>query len=86
MPVRNPDVTDKQQDVLDYIIQHVEDCGYQPSKLDMANHFGCTERAIFDRLKQLESKGVLMLNAREGKKDRAITLHHMKFRAVAMSS
>lgn len=63
-----------------YIVAYVEEHGYQPMRDEMAQHFGCTGRAIFDRLLQLESKGMIkMVGGRNG--GRQLKLNHLRFKA-----
>lgn len=72
-------MSDKQLEIFQFIVAHIQDHGYQPSVSEMATHFEVTKRAILDRLKLLEEKGFI----RHTGKDRAIELPHVRFQAAA---
>jgi SOS-response transcriptional repressor LexA len=78
-PKLEPGMSDKQLEVFQHIIKHIQDHGYQPSVAEMAIHFEVTKRAILDRLKLLQEKGFI----RQTGKDRAIDLPHVRFQATA---
>ena len=71
--------TGKQLEVLRYITEHVEEHGYQPTQGEVAGHFGVTRAAIQARLRGLSRKG--LVEVPPGKKERAVVLKRLKFRA-----
>lgn len=71
--------SEKQLEVLQYIISHVERWGFQPSQAEIANHFGVTKNAILGRLHELEKRGVVQLNKGQ---ERAVGLKFVRFTAV----
>ncbi len=74
--------SEKQLAVLRYIIAHVERHGFQPNQSEMAVHFGVTQNAISDRLKRLARSGVIDMPEDEKRRERAIRLKHVKFKAL----
>lgn len=78
---RTPDEypSEKQLELLRFIIRHVEEHGFQPSQSEMCQEFGITKNAVTERLKNLERHGVIGLP--EGNRERAVRLKHVKFRA-----
>ncbi len=74
----DPNPSEKQLEVLLYIIAHVEVHGYQPSQAELAAHFKVSKNAIQGRLKELDRRGLIELP--EGK-ERAIILKNVEFRA-----
>jgi DNA-binding MarR family transcriptional regulator len=76
---RSLEPTEKQLDVLRYIVRCVEMFGYQPAQSEIAAEFGITKNAVTERLKGLEGHGVIGLP--EGNRERAIRLKHVRFRA-----
>ncbi len=57
MPLYPP--TPKQQEVLDYIVQHLEKRHCSPTVAEMAAHFGLNTNSIQTRLRGLERRGWL---------------------------
>jgi repressor LexA len=76
MPRRDDNISDKQAEVLGFIIDYVEEHGFQPTTGDMAEHFGVSVNAIKDRLKQLITKQVITTMPRQ---ERAISIKQVKF-------
>lgn len=74
--------TAKQLSLLRYILQFIQDYGYQPSRAEMAVHFRVTKTCINTRLRQLENHGFLELRHL----DRAIKIHDVHFRAFIVQS
>lgn len=52
-------LTARQQEVLDFIKQYIEQNSYAPAVRDIARHFGITVKAAHDHLKALEHKGAI---------------------------
>jgi SOS-response transcriptional repressor LexA len=77
-PTPNPTPSEKQLELVRYIIQHVERWGYQPSQSEMAEHFGVTKSAIKGRLQEAAALGLIRL---QPNKERAILLRHVRFTA-----
>ena len=72
--------SEKQLELWSYIIEHVEENGYQPSVLEMAEHFGVTNRAICQQLELLIEHG--LINGDKSVKARAWKLNGVSFKAV----
>ncbi len=53
------DLTKRQQEVLDFVIQFVENRKYPPTVRELAAHFDISVRGAFDHLKALEKKGAI---------------------------
>ena len=67
------EITPRQQEVLDFIIQSIEEQGFPPTLREIAKRFGFTStRAASDHLMALERKGWINRSAEGG--SRAITL------------
>jgi predicted DNA-binding protein YlxM (UPF0122 family) len=77
---RQEEITEKQAEVFTYMVEHVQEYGYQPSMTEMAEHFGVTVKAIRDRLMQLAGKGYVELPPKHS--DRCIRLKHVRFVAT----
>jgi len=71
------DITEKQAEVFTYILEFVENNGYQPSVKEMAEAFGISRKALRDRLMQLAMKGYVEMPIKHS--ERAIRLLHVKF-------
>jgi len=56
------DITEKQQEILDYIIDYVKKNGYPPTKPDIAKHLGKNATLIVLQLNALEKKGYIKLS------------------------
>ncbi len=52
-------ITDRQQQVLDYIVDYTEENSYPPTVRDISEHFGISLRAIQDHIAALQKKGYL---------------------------
>jgi repressor LexA len=76
MPPKQNDISDKQAEVLQFIIEYVEEHGFQPTTGEMAKNFGISINAIKDRLKLLAEKKVIEIMPRQ---ERAIAIKHLKF-------
>jgi SOS-response transcriptional repressor LexA len=74
------ELTSKQQEVWDYLINCIQQNGFQPSMQEMANHFQVDKNAIYMRIKGLIKKGWIKQN--DPKRDRALTLKHAKFKYI----
>jgi SOS-response transcriptional repressor LexA len=77
---RVEEITEKQGEVLNFLIDHVSKYGYQPSIGEMAKEFGITHVAMADRIRQLASKGVLDLPG--PRQERCFLLRHYRFSPV----
>ena len=71
--------TEKQAEIYRLILNHVEVFGFQPSYSELGLVLGISKKAVVDRLKQLEKKGLITLA--RGKRERAIVFHHVRFTA-----
>lgn len=59
------ELTDKQEAIVRFIAQHIDELGYQPSLREMMAHFNIkSPNGIAAHLKALERKGVLLVNRR----------------------
>lgn len=57
-------LTFRQQEVLGFVVDHVEHCGYPPTLREIADHFGMSSlNAARDHLRALENKGYLSRTA-----------------------
>ena len=52
-------ITDRHQQVLDYIVDYTEENSYPPTVRDISEHFGISLRAIQDHIAALQKKGYL---------------------------
>ena len=52
-------ITNRQQQVLDYIVDYTEENSYPPTVRDISEHFGISLRAIQDHIAALQKKGYL---------------------------
>jgi SOS-response transcriptional repressor LexA len=77
---KQTEVSQKQLELYRFLVHHIEENGYQPSHTEMADAFGVTKRAILDRLRQLEAKG--LIEPPEAGRERAIRLKYVRFQAV----
>jgi SOS-response transcriptional repressor LexA len=73
--------SEKQMELLDYLIRHIEEHGFQPSYSEMAEHFGVTKNAIQGRLRGLARKGIIELPRRAKVRERAVVLKQVRFKA-----
>jgi len=64
-------LTKRQQQVLDFIINHIRDAGYPPTVRDIANDFKISSKGAYDHLIAIEKKGYIR---RDPAKPRAIEL------------
>jgi repressor LexA len=67
-------LTQRQQEVLDFIREFSERDGVPPTVREIGARFRVTPRAAFDHLKALERKGYLRRRATVGRTSRALTL------------
>ena len=67
-------LTDRQQEVLDFIQTFTEANGVPPTVREIGGRFHVTPRAAFDHLRALERKGYLRRRSTEGRTSRALTL------------
>jgi len=80
----DPNPSEKQLEVLRYIIAHIETHGFQPSQSEVAQAIGVTKNAIQGRLKELARRGIIDLPA--GNRERAIVLKYIQFRAISTNA
>ena len=52
-------ITDRQQQVLNYIVDYTEENSYPPTVRDISEHFGISLRAVQDHIAALQKKGYL---------------------------
>jgi SOS-response transcriptional repressor LexA len=78
-PTANPNPSEKQLELVLFIIRHVERWGYQPSRSEMAAHFKVTKSAINGRLIEAEARGIIKI---QPGKERAILLKYIRFQAT----
>ena len=53
-------ITARQQQVLDYLVEHITAWGFAPSHRDISNHFGLrSTRSAALHLRELEAKGAI---------------------------
>ncbi len=65
------DLTNKQKQILDFIIEYVKTKNYPPSIREIADHFKITPKGAYDHLKAIEKKGFIKT---EKNRSRAIEL------------
>lgn len=70
----DPRLTQRQQEVLDFIQAFSEANGVPPTVREIGGRFHVTPRAAFDHLRALERKGFLRRRATTGRTSRALTL------------
>ena len=76
-----PEPSEKQLEVLRFLIEFIEQNGYQPTHGEMAEHFDVSKNAIQGRLKELARRGLVEMPADRKAKERAVVIKHVKFRA-----
>lgn len=54
-------LTARQQEILDFIIECVEERGYPPTSREIGEHFGFTYRGAQDHLQHLAAKGAIAI-------------------------
>jgi len=55
--LKKPELTERQQELLDYIIENVKARGCAPTHREMAEFQGIALKAVVDRVHALEKKG-----------------------------
>ncbi len=65
------ELTKRQQQVLDFIVDYTRDSGYPPTVREMAEAFSMSSKGAYDHLKAIEKKGYIR---RDPAKPRAIEL------------
>ena len=70
----DPRLTERQQEVLDFIQSFSEAHGVPPTVREIGGRFHVTPRAAFDHLRALERKGFLRRRSTVGRTSRALTL------------
>jgi hypothetical protein len=76
--VPNPEPSERQLEVVQFIIDHVERWGFQPNQQEMADHFGVSKTAIQGRLREAARRGLIEI---ENSRERAIVLKNVRFHA-----
>lgn len=71
--------TDRQKEVLRFVVEFIEQHGYQPSRREIAEHFGVAPNSIMGHLRGLEQRGFIDLS---NGKDRAMRIPNVYFRAI----
>jgi repressor LexA len=64
-------LTNRQQKVLDFIVDYLKDTGYPPTVREVANNFGISSKGAYDHLVAIEKKGYIK---RDAAKPRAIEI------------
>jgi repressor LexA len=64
-------LTNRQQKVLDFIVNYIRDTGYPPTVREIAGEFGISSKGAYDHLIAIEKKGYIK---RDPSKPRAIEL------------
>src|SRR5688572_28958627 len=72
-------LTQNQQALYDFILEHVERAGYQPSVREMADHFDVAINAVKGRLQFLACKGLIRFTG----KYRGLELRGLRFLRVS---
>lgn len=52
-------LTDRQQEIAQFIENYFDENGYAPSLRDIGNHFGFSPKAAYDHLRALEKKNII---------------------------
>jgi repressor LexA len=73
--VADAGLTQRQQEVFDFIREFTEGNGVPPTVREIGGRFRVTPRAAFDHLRALERKGFLRRRAVSGRTSRALTLN-----------
>jgi len=73
------EITDKQKEVLQMIVEFIQEKGYQPSRQDLADRMGITRHAATQRVWQLSRKGFVRLQPGGG--ERCLILPGLRFEA-----
>lgn len=71
------EITDKQKEIFFFIVDYLEENGYQPTTREAAQHFGITRRAASDRIEQLIRKGYLV--APPLNQERSLKINNVRF-------
>jgi repressor LexA len=77
---KQPELSEKQREVLEFLVRFIEENGYQPSLKEMAEFFGITKKALRDRIMQLRAKGYVNVPAE--RQERCLKLSNLRFKAV----
>ncbi|MGQ9610141.1 MAG: transcriptional repressor LexA [bacterium] len=64
-------LTQKQQEILDFIKDYIKETGYPPAVRDISNAFGMSSKGAYDHITAIEKKGYIR---RDPSKPRAIEL------------
>jgi SOS-response transcriptional repressor LexA len=77
----DPEPSEKQKEILEFIVLTVSQKGFQPSQQEMADHFGITKNAVAQRLDELAKRGLIEMVGKN--RERAISLKGVKFKPYA---
>lgn len=79
-------LTNRQQEILDFIKRYTQESGYPPTVREIGGAFGMSEKGAFDHLRAIEKKGYIR---RDPRKPRAIEIldfvaarHHQEITKV----
>ena len=72
-------ITEKQREVLELVINFIEEKGYQPSRDELAAMVGATRHAVNQRIEHLINKGYLAYESKGGERC-------LRIRGVAFSA
>jgi len=64
-------LTDRQEKVLDFIVNYIKETGYPPTIREIGDTFGISSKGAYDHLKAIERKGYIK---RDASKPRALEL------------
>ena len=64
--LKRKELTEKEKELLDYIVDYESERGFQPSYRDMASYYACDLKTIADRLEAMEKKKVIKRTGHRG--------------------
>lgn len=73
------EITEKQREILELIINFVQENGYQPSRDQLAAMVGATRHAVNQRIEHLVNKGYLGFDSKGG--ERCLRICGVTFKA-----
>lgn len=79
-PNENP--SEKQLEIIQYIIKYVEENGFQPSYSEMADYFGISKTAIQNRIRGLIKRSMIEDNATG--RERALAIRGIRYKAYVV--
>lgn len=73
------EITEKQKEILELIIEYVQENGHQPSRDQLAAMVGATRHAVNQRIEHLVNKGYLGFDSKGG--ERCLRIRGVAFTA-----